>query len=383
MKMNTFPRVDLTVSEVGLGCEHLQGLEYPAVKSVIDRALGHGINILDVFMSEPNVRTNIGKALEGRREQVILQGHIGSVYINGQYKRTRDLKLCKTFFEDFLQRLKTDYVDIGMFHYIDDMADLERTFHGEVMDYALSLKKSGVIRALGMSSHNADVARRAVETGLLDVILFSINPAYDLLPPLENVDQVFSADTYHDKKLRGIDPTREKLYHACEQRGVAITVMKALGAGTLLKKETSALGAALTPVQCIHYALDRPAVVSVLAGAHTPEEVDESAAYETASEQEKDYSVILSGTEKYDAKGRCMYCNHCLPCPSKIDIAQVNKFLDLVTVSGEVPETVKGHYQAMAHTAKDCIACGSCERNCPFEVPVIERMRRAKEVFGS
>lgn len=75
----------MTVSEISLGCEHLQGKSYDTVKSVIDAALEEGINYLDVFMSEPNVRTNIGRALEGRRDSVMIQGHIGACWVDGQY----------------------------------------------------------------------------------------------------------------------------------------------------------------------------------------------------------------------------------------------------------------------------------------------------------
>ncbi|MCI9373665.1 MAG: hypothetical protein HFI52_09710 [Lachnospiraceae bacterium] len=49
---------------------------------------------------------------------------------------------------------------------------------------------------------------------------------------------------------------------------------------------------------------------------------------------------------------------------------------------GEAPETVADHYKALEHHALECIACGSCERNCPFAVGVVERMKKAAEVFG-
>ena len=155
-----------------------------------------------------------------------------------------------------------------------------------------------------------------------------------------------------------------------------------VAAGNLLKAETSPFGMALTPVQCIQYVLTRPAVASALVGCKTPEDVKAALAYETASDEEKDYTEVLSHTPKYSLKGKCMYCNHCLPCPSKIDIAQVNKYLDLALLEDTVPDTVKAHYDGMATHASDCIGCGSCEKNCPFSVAVIERMQKAKEVFG-
>ena len=176
MKTRTLGRCGLMASEVGLGCEHLQGLPYEQVKSVIDAALAGGVNIMDVFMSEPEVRSNIGKALKGRREQVILQGHIGAAWLNGQYTRTRNIEHCKTFFEDFMKRLDTDYVDIGMIHFVDTEEDYKGVFESEVIEYAKQLKAEGKIKAIGMSSHNPGIAERAVKTGIIDVLMFSINP---------------------------------------------------------------------------------------------------------------------------------------------------------------------------------------------------------------
>ena len=72
-----------------------------------------------------------------------------------------------------------------------------------------------------------------------------------------------------------------------------------------------------------------------------------------------------------------------LPCPAQIDIAQVNKYLDLAELSGEIPATVRAHYAALEKNAADCVACGACEERCPFGVPVIERMGRAVERFRS
>ena len=69
-------------------------------------------------------------------------------------------------------------------------------------------------------------------------------------------------------------------------------------------------------------------------------------------------------------------------CPAGIDIAMVNKLYDLASMQGEVPATVRAHYQALSATAADCIACGGCETRCPFGVPVVERMEKAKKLFG-
>jgi predicted aldo/keto reductase-like oxidoreductase len=77
-----------------------------------------------------------------------------------------------------------------------------------------------------------------------------------------------------------------------------------------------------------------------------------------------------------------MYCNHCLPCPAEIDIAQVMKYLELVPESGPIPDSLRHHYTEMDSPAADCLKCGSCESICPFGVRVIERMEQAAAVFG-
>jgi predicted aldo/keto reductase-like oxidoreductase len=86
--------------------------------------------------------------------------------------------------------------------------------------------------------------------------------------------------------------------------------------------------------------------------------------------------------DRFTWKGHCMYCGHCAPCPMSIDIANVNKFLNLAKAEGGVPETVGSHYSILDHHASECIECGACESRCPFGVPIINRMKEAVAMFG-
>lgn len=385
MEYRKLGRTGMTVSAVSLGCEHLQGKDYETIKSVIDAALDGGINFLDVFMSEPNVRTNIGKALAGRREQVIIQGHIGACWSEGQYKVSRDITECIDAFNDLLERLQTDYIDVGFLHFVDKEADWDALSKSEVMEYALSLKEKGVIRAIGISSHNPVTAKKAVDSGLIDVLMFSLNPAYDLVPKDHDMTEVFT-EVLEGKKQNfsqlTLEPVRAELYRACEEQGVAITVMKALAMGTLLSSERSPLGVALTEAQCIHYALTRPAVAAVMVGMQRLNDVENALNYWELPEAERDHSEILGSLGMFNAEGNCMYCNHCHPCPAGIDIAAVNKYLDLVELDKKPADSVKQHYISLGTTASDCLQCGACESRCPFHVQVVERMQRAVEIFG-
>ncbi len=380
MKYRNLGNTDLKVSEIGLGGEWLERHNAEEVKAVMDTAEECGINIFDCWMSEPEVRTKIGDAIRGKRDRWIMQGHIGSTWQNGQYVKTRDLAVTVPAFEDLLSRMHTDYVDLGMIHYVDSEKEFDELMNSPYIEYVRRLKRDGVIRHVGLSSHNPFVAQKAVLSGEIEMLLFSINPAFDMHPGTEVLDDLVGQ---YDESWNGIAPERAALYQLCYERGIGITVMKGYAGGRLFNPSASPFGIALTPVQCLHYCLTRPAVSSVLVGYDTPEHVREAVAYETASDAEKDYASVLASAPKHAfSTGQCTYCGHCQPCPIGIDIAMSNKLYDLAAMQPEVPASLKAHYLELSPNAADCIACGGCESRCPFGVKVIEKMDAARELFG-
>lgn len=381
MKYRELGNTGLQVSEISIGCEGFAENDCKNTRLLIDMAEKSGINYFDLYTSNPEVRASVGEALEGRRDKFIIQSHVCSVWKDGQYKRSRDIEEVKAGFEEMLSLLRTDYIDVGMIHYVDSMQDWETIVSGPVMEYVLELKKSGAIRHVGLSSHNPQVALAAVESGKIEVLMFSVNPCYDLQPASEDVEELWKEENY-EAPLVNMDPTRQKLYEVCQQRGVGITVMKAFGGGDLLDEQLSPAGKALTVNQCLHYALTRPAVATVLAGAHSVEQLEKSIAYEEAAEEEKDYALAFASFPNISWEGHCMYCSHCAPCPVKIDVASVTKFLNLARAQETVPETVREHYEVLVHHAGECIQCGACESRCPFGVSIRKNMKAAKDIFG-
>lgn len=366
-------------SVIGLGCEHLDGKPYETVAETISTAMEHGVNLLDVFMPGKEVRANIARAIGNRREQVMVQGHIGSVDIHQQYDISRDMPTVRKYFEDLLRMF--GYIDFGMMFFIDSEEDYQGVFETDFVTYVQNLKQKGDIRHIGFSSHNPAMAKRIVETGVPEMFLFSINAAFDLYPAETNVLAELD-NNLNPAAFQGVDPTRAALYKLCESKGVGITVMKTLGAGKLISPEHTPFVQPMTVAQCIHYALTRPAVASVMLGCSSGAEMLDALRYLDTSDEQRDYSHIY-GTLRNDFRGNCVYCSHCQPCPAQIDIAAVNKYLDIAQLDkAQIPPSIRSHYASLQHGGGECIQCGSCEKRCPFGVPIIQRMSDAARLFA-
>ena len=373
-------KTGMSASIIGLGAEYLDNKPYEKCEEVIQAALESEINIIDVFMPGTPIRENISKALKGKRNKVLIQGHIGSVDIREQYDRTRDVKICRRYFDNLLNSFKTDYIDLGMMFFIDTEEDYKGVFETEYISYVQKLKQDGKIRAIGASSHNPEMAERIIKTGTIELLMFSVNPAFDMLSKDTYIQSVLFKKL-DSSQLKNIDPKRANLYRLCEKNGIAITTMKTLGAGKLLLPDFSPFSIPLTVGQCIHYALTRPAVVSALIGCSSRSEVLEAVKYLNLTDAQRDYSKAMQSL-KDTLDGKCLYCNHCLPCPAQIDIANITKLLDIANLDqSNIPGQIYEEYNSILHKASECIACGECELRCPFNVKIIENMENAGKLF--
>ena len=380
MLYNKLGRTGVDVSKVGLGCEHMVGMPQADVSAIIGRALDAGVNYMDIFMSQSEVRDRIGCAVKGRRDKVMLQGMLGSITVDDACTKTTDPVSSMFYYEDFLKRMHTDYADTCMLFFVDEQKDFDAVFGpGGNAEAALKLKEQGKCRFIGMSCHNPLIALQAVKTGLLDVLMFPVNPAHDTRPGTENIDQLFDHQRIIEAGSVGVHPDRALLYETCAALGTAIVVMKTYAAGWLLG-EDAPTGLRMTPEQLIHYALSQPGVASALPGCRSVAEMDAALKYLDATDAQRDFSFIAN-TSMFDTTGKCMYCNHCLPCPSNIDVAAVMRLLDAAKREGVTPG-LREAYGKLQSNASDCIECGGCEALCPFHVPVIERMKKTVEVFA-
>ena len=349
-------------SVLGLGMGGIQNCSDDEIERAIRIAIENGINFFDLCAGGKNVYKPFGRAIDGQRDKVFFQLHFGAVYNEkGEYGWSRDLQLIKETFEWELKMLGTDYADFGFLHCVDEDDDFDELVEAGIFDYIKKLKNDGKVRHIGFSSHTPSVANRVLDTGLIDLMMFSINPAYDLE----------QGDEY------GIGSVSERaaLFRRCETMGVGISVMKPFHGGQLLDEKTSPFGIAMTKHQCIRYALDRPGVLSVVPGIRNLEDLNALLGFADAAETEIDYSIIGQFTPAA-AEGNCVYCNHCQPCPAGIDVGLVNKYYDLALAGDDM---AANHYHKLSVKADSCIGCGHCDNRCPFHTVQSARM---KEIAG-
>ena len=343
------------ISEIGLGSAYLcdAGMD-EAVRALRTAYLGAGNDRAFGMWRE---------ALSDVRGSVMYQVHFGADYSKGEYGWTLDLDTIKRSVEWMMKELGTDYIDYGMIHCQDEFSDWETYQKNGVYAWLRAMQESGGVRHIGLSSHTPAVIERILDEAPVDMLLFSINPAYDY---------------GHGEFANGGVDERAAIYRRCERDGVGISVMKPFSGGQLLDAAQSPFKQALTPYQCLRYALDKPGVLTVVPGAQSVAEVKALLAYHDQPEEDTDYSAIGSFAP-VEAGGKCVYCNHCQPCPRGMDIALINKYYDLARAGDAMAAE---HYRALEKTAADCVHCGHCDRRCPFHVAQGQRMAAIAEYFG-
>ncbi len=370
MQYRKLGRTGLEVSVVSLGMEHLHAQPREIVGTVVGEALARGVNYLDLVYNFPETLDTLGAALQGRRDQVILACHLGSTVKDGQYCRSDNAKKCEATFLDSLSRLGTDHADVLVLHNFSTAREWETAARpGGRFDLACRLRDEGKARFLGISGHFLEPLAGAISTGQVDLAMFPLN------------------------LLGHAMPGRNEVQKLCVAHNLAIVAMKPYGGGRLLAEKglirvpkyqtggesfKARLPDDITPSQCLGYVLAQVGVSTALVGAKSMEQMDAALHFLEASEEERDFSQLLASFGRYE-EGECVYCNHCLPCPAAIDIAEVIRLLDAARQSTSAD--LRQAYAALPAGASDCIECGECEGRCPFGVHVIESMKETVALF--
>ncbi|TXT58754.1 MAG: hypothetical protein BAJALOKI2v1_310042 [Promethearchaeota archaeon] len=369
MNYRILGKTGLKVSEIGLGTEYLNNQPEKIVIEVLKNAIREGINYFDIVFNLEEYLENIRKGINGSRENIYITHHLGSSEENRKYKKTRKLDESRKIFERSLQILNTSHFDILNLHFVTAREYDKIIGPKGLLKLALELKEEGKAKYIGISSHDPEVVIRASKHSEIEVIMTQVNIASHALPE------------------------RIKMLNRCLKENVGIVAMKPFAGGKLLQKNKTVNFAKyqsgginlikkifpnVNPVKCLAYVLSQIGISTTVPGVKNLRELKESLDYLNASREERDFSSLLKHFKEYRA-GECVYCNHCLPCPLDINIAEVMKLYDLSLYKNhnDLPRDT----EKILLKVKDCIECKKCTERCPFDVPILSCLREIKKIL--
>jgi len=316
-------KTELEVSRIGFGGIPIQRLAEDEAVAVVRRCLDLGVTFLDTANAYTTSEARIGRAIAGRREQVVIATKTGA----------RDKATAKEHLELSLTHLNTDYIDLWQFHNVSSFEAYEQVLGpGGAMEAAQEALQAGKIRHVGITSHSMDVALKAVPSGHFETIQFPFNfvtcePAGELVPLAREHDLGFIA-------------------------------MKPFAGGMLDDANLA-----------IKYLLQFDGVVPD-PGIQRVEEIEEivdvvHGAWELAGEEREEIKRIRAevGTRF------CRRCGYCQPCPQDVHIPLL---MNLVSFWKRFPPAgfTAGWIAEAVESGRNCVECGECEEKCPYHLPI-------------
>jgi hypothetical protein len=329
-------KTELMVTRIGFGGIPIQTPSEEEAIRIVRDSLDRGVNYIDTSRVYTTSEERIGKAIAGRRHEVILA--------TKSVSRTPDAILADL--DQSLKNLQTDYVDIFQFHNVSTEQDLKTVLAaGGPLDAVRTARDEGRIRHIGVTSHRLSVAREAVASGAFETVMIGLNfvntEAADELIPL------------------------------ARERDLGIIVMKPMAGGMLEN-----------PALAFKYLNAFPDLL-VLVGIAEMGEMEQNIGllefkgHLTIEEQRE-----MERIREELGNGFCRMCNYCQPCPQKIMISAI-MYTEVALKRFDPKRIFEGEWDKFMNTVPDCIDCGECEKRCPYELPIRERIKAALERYNA
>ncbi len=322
------------VSRLGFGGIPIQRLTEDEAVAVVKKCLDLGITYIDTAISYTTSEPSIGKAITGRRGEVFLASKSMS--------RSRD-GLARHL-QQSLKQLAVESIDLYQFHNVSDFKTLDIVLdHNGPMGVLEKAKEAGQIKHIGVTSHQIDVAKKAVASGRFETIMFPLNFVTD-----EAADELLPLAREHD---------------------VGFIAMKPLGGGMITDVKIA-----------FKYLFQFPDIVPI-PGIEKIQEIEEIVGILdnplriTAAEQGK--MVLL---KKQLGTKFCHRCDYCQPCTADIPIWIVLAYPSFV-VRVPTEALFSGFIADAMGKAAECTQCGECEERCPYRLPIREMIAEYVEQY--
>jgi aryl-alcohol dehydrogenase-like predicted oxidoreductase len=266
--------------------------------ATVRRAMEAGLNVIDTAPGYENGYSEeiVGQALTGRRERMFVVDKVDRI-----------LDPVAPQVEASLKRLEMDHADAFVFHGLSDLETWRKvTVAGGGMEQLEACRRKGQLRFRGISSHHPDVLRAAIESGLCDVVLFSVGPF---------VDARYVTEVLPLARARGVGTVCFKTFGAGKLLGDTEGYSRPLANRPRGKLSSGGHdGAApllpyLSAAECVRYTLTCDPDVALL-GLSFPNEQD--AAFAAAREFKPMTREELAATREraakaIEGKGRCWW----------------------------------------------------------------------------
>ena len=336
MEKRILGRTGFEVSVVGLGGIPIQRVDKETAYEIVKEAYENGINFIDTARGYRNSEELLGHAIEriGRDKFILATKSMARTYD----KVLEEIAIS-------LNDLRTDYIDLFQLHNVRTKEDLD-TVLGEngALKAAKELKAKGVIKEIGITSHSVDILDIALDTDEFSTIQCPYNP---------------------------VERLGERVFQKAKERNIGVIVMKPLAGGAISKGELS-----------LRFILENDNVTTAIPGMDSIEQVRENT--KAGSDRRlltDDEREELNKEAKTLGEQFCRRCGYCAPCSVGIDI-QSQFLLDGYYTRYNLQDWAISRYKAMDVRAGDCIECGDCESRCPYDLPIIEMLKRVESNLG-
>ena len=316
MQTTRLGRTNLTVGRTGFGALPIQRVSFDEAKRLLVKACDAGVTLFDTARGYSDSEEKIGFALAGVRRNIVITTKTSAV----------DRKGLLEHLAVSLRNMKTDYVDVLQLHNPKGLPatdDPESSWAGLV-----EAKRKGMIRFIGISSHVADVARKAVESGLYDTLQY----------PLSSISS----------------KTDLALIDLCRKHDVGLIAMKGM------------VGGLLTDARSAFAFLRQFDNVVPIWGVQREHELDEFLRYEANPPAlDRDVLARIERDRAELAGDFCRACGYCLPCPAEIPIPFAAR-MGLLLRRMPWQQFMTGEWNEKMHRIDRCTECGHCREHCPY-----------------
>ena len=274
---------------------------------------------------------------------------------------------------------------------------LERTGAGYFDYYLLHALQAGNYK-LYDKYHIWDFVKEQKEKGLIKHWGFSFHAGPDILDEIltNHPDAEFVQLQLNYADWENPDVTARANYEVARKHGKSIVVMEPVKGGALANPPKAvqdifrkANSKASFASWAIRYVASLEGIITVLSGMSNVAQMEDNLSYMKqfkaldAEEQDaiRQVQEVINGIKSIPCTG-CHYCT--AGCPKQIPIPEIFEARNKQLVWGQLEQGKAEYAKAVADvgTASDCIACGQCERACPQQIPVIDRLKDCAAAFG-